>query len=207
MDELVDDQKREALKRTARVADQMCTAHAVLHDRCYWLALGLDLLLLICAVWLNAMVFVEPAISLRLSPLGIDSKLWLGLLAIAAFFLSVAHVRIGWKSKRNAHAKARAFYASIKTECRHLLSRSKEVDDACFKSLMDRYAFGGEVLVEIPEARFLSLKKRHKLKVLISRYMDRRPGASLLCLRFRLWWRDTRAKLPTVPEDDRNASV
>ncbi len=207
MDELTNDQRRKQLKRSARVADQMCTAHAILHDRCYWLALGLDLFLLLCAVWLNAMVFVEPAISLTLSPFGIDSKLWLGFLAIATFFLGVAQVRIGWKSKKDAHAKARSFYAAIKSECRHILSRSKEVDDASFKSLMDRYAFGGEMLAEIPEASFLSLKKQHKLKVLISRYMDRRPGASLLCLRIRLWWRDNRAELPTVPEDDQDASA
>lgn len=207
MGEPTNDQKRWELKRASRIADQMCTAHAILHDRYYWRGLVLDVLLLACAVWLNAMVFVEPAIGQKLSPFGIDSKLWLGCLGIVVFFLSVAHVRVGWKGKRDSHAKARAFYASTKLECRHLLSRDEAVDDACFKNLMDRYAFGGETHIEIPESQFLPLKKRHKLKELTSRYLDRHPGVSLLCLRLRLWWRDTRAKLPEAPEDEHKDSA
>jgi hypothetical protein len=43
--------------------------------------------------------------------------------------------------------------------------------------------------VEIPERFFLKAKRRHLMKVAISKHLDTHPGASIVLTRMRLWWR------------------
>ena len=74
---------KEELQRIRRVSDMLCTAHAGLRDRYSRLALFLDLSVLGLSTWLVALAFVEPRIGVSLTPFGIDSQIWGGLLAVS----------------------------------------------------------------------------------------------------------------------------
>src|SRR5262245_35193618 len=77
------------LQRALRVCGQSLTAYAVLRDRYRFYANFLDLLILLISAWLVAMVFVQVEIADVLTPPGISRELWLGLLAIGSFCLSL----------------------------------------------------------------------------------------------------------------------
>jgi hypothetical protein len=48
----------------------------------------------------------------------------------------------------------------------------------------------GSLGVEIPEKDFLKQKRRHLLKIEISKHLATHPSASLMLFRFQLWRRD-----------------
>src|SRR3979409_723189 len=85
------------LQRIRRVSDMLCTAHAGLRDRFSRLALFLDLSLLGLSTWLVALAFVEPRIGVSLTPFGMDTQIWGGLLATFTFFLTIVQLKTDWK--------------------------------------------------------------------------------------------------------------
>lgn len=181
---------RDEIERIKRVSDMMCSMHSKLRDMYSRKALILDLGIMASSLWLVSMVFIEPAIGKKLSPLGMDSKIWLGLIAILTFFLSIFQFKVGWKSESQAHNKSADFYASIKRECVYIITKNKIITiDGC-KHLLDRYDSSGDFCVPIPEKKFLALKKYHKKKVYISQYIDQKPSVSFFLLRIKLWWKD-----------------
>ena len=123
---------REELQRIRRVSDMLCTAHAGLRDRYSRLALFLDLSLLGLSTWLVALAFVEPRIGVSLTPLGIDSQIWGGLLATFTFFLTIVQMKTDWKGRSDAHRRTLDLYAEVKREAGYLLA-SGAFDDAAVR--------------------------------------------------------------------------
>jgi hypothetical protein len=179
----------EELQRIRRVADMLCTGHAVLRDRYTCRALVLDILTLLLSTWVVALAFVSPPIATILTPFGFNTTIWLGTLSAGTFFLTLLQLKTDWKSKADAHRRTLDLYAEVKREASYLLA-SDEADDAEYRRILARYDLASAVGIEIPEGTFLSLKKRHKLKLLMSKTLDTAPASSLLLLRVRLWVRD-----------------
>lgn len=180
---------RQEIARIHRVSDMLCTAHAGLRDKLQRRALILDLTILGLSTWLTAMIFVAPRIGVRLSPRSIDSEIWLGLLAIGTFILAIFQTKLDWKGRAGAHGRSSAYYAGVKGESSRLL-RSDTISSEKAEHLFERYSFSDQFCLYIPENEFLAQKKRHKIKVRISRVLDERPGASVVFLRIRIWFRD-----------------
>jgi len=44
--------------------------------------------------------------------------------------------------------------------------------------------------IEVPEREFLIQKRRHKLKIALSKHLDTHPSASLLLTRIKFWIKD-----------------
>jgi hypothetical protein len=59
---------RDELTRVRRVADMLCTGHAILRDRFARQALTVDVAVLGLSTWIVALAFVDPAINARLTP-------------------------------------------------------------------------------------------------------------------------------------------
>jgi hypothetical protein len=181
------------LERIKGISDMLVTAHSVLRDRYDRRAFLIDITTLGATLWLTAMAFVEPSIGIELTPRGFSKDLWLGLLAVAAFFLSIVQIRVDWKGKKDAHARACEAFTSVKRECATFLSQD-EIDKPEFRRILDKYESAGTLSIPIPESEFNRLKSAHKLKVEVSRYLDQHPAASPLLLKLKLWWRDNMGK-------------
>ena len=184
---------RDELDRIRRVSDTLCTGHAGLRDRFSLWAFLLDLSILALSTWLVALAFVEPQLNVSLTPFGLDSRLWVGLLAVGTFFLTIVQLKTNWKGRADAHKRTLDIYAEVKREAGYLLA-SGELEDAACRRVLARYDMASAVGVEIPERDFLPQKRRHRIKVALSKHLDTHPSASLLLVRLRFWWRDNFGK-------------
>jgi hypothetical protein len=157
---------RAELQRAFRVSNMMCTAHANLRDRYHRLAVCLDLAVLLPSAWLVALAFVEPRINLVMTPFGVEPQLWAGLLSVAVFALAIVQLRVDWKGRADAHARAFDGYAEVKRDAGFLLASLPEVTKEACRPIFARYGAAGATA--IPEAEFLRQKRRHLLKVAVS---------------------------------------
>lgn len=180
---------REELERIRRVSDVLCTGHAGLRDRFTRRALILDLSFLALSSWLVALAFVEPQINVRLTPFGWNSQIWVGALSVATFFLTLVQFKTNWKGRADAHARTLDIYAEVKREAGYLLAAG-DIDETSCRRVLSRYDLASAVGVAIPEREFLPQKRRHKIKVALSKHLDAHPSASLLLTRLRFWFRD-----------------
>ena len=182
------------LERIKRVSEQLLTAHSVLRDRYARRAFVIDITILGCTLCLTAMALINPAIGIELTPYGLSKDMWLGILSVVAFFLSIVQIRVDWKGKENAHARASEAYASVKREAVNLIAEGK-IDASEFKRILDKYESARALSIHIPVAEFNRLKSMHKIKIEISNYLNEKPAASPTLLKFRLWCRDNSWKV------------
>lgn len=177
------------LERIRRVSDMLCTGHSGLRDRFTRYALALDLSTLAASTWLVALSFVDPLINASLTPFRIAPQIWIGILGAVTFFLTVVQLKTDWKSRADAHRRTANLYAEVKRESGYLLAH-ESVESVDYNRVVSRYDMASAAGVELPERDFLTQKKRHKVKLELSRYLDRRPFASLLLIRVRMFIRD-----------------
>ena len=180
----------QEMERVGRVSDMLATAHANLRDSYSRYAAALDIVVLALSTWLVSVIFVEPRIGLKLTPSGLDPQVWVGLLGILTFFLTIVQVKVDWKRRSDAHRRSFDMYSQVKRECMYLLASGKELTtDSCQRALA-RYDLAVDVGAALPEKQFLTQKRNHLKKVAISKYLDTHPGASILLLKLRMWLRD-----------------
>src|SRR5258707_8112732 len=180
---------RDELSRIHRVSDMLCTGHAGLRDRYARMALALDISILALSTWLSALAFVAPTINLSLTPFGLDPQLWMGLLSVATLFLAIVQLKTDWKGRSDGHRRTLDNYAEVKREAGDLWATG-EFDEPAYRRVLARYDMASAVGIEMPERLFLAQKRRHKMKIALSRHLDTHPGASLHLTRFRFWIRD-----------------
>lgn len=183
------DSKRTALDRAVRVGDQSCTAYAHLRDKYRRYSFRLDLSILLLSGWLASMVFVQPHVAVALSPRQIPSEIWIGLLSILAFALSLIQLQVNWKGKAQLYQQAASSLSAFVKEHRHLV---RTISEPQAEAALARYSALTDGLEPIPERLFLALKKEHRLKVELSRVLDDRPGANLIFWRLAIALRDNR---------------
>lgn len=180
----------DELKRIHRVSDMLCSAHAAMRDSQARKATILDISILGLSIWLLALVFVDPAISVLVTPHHLSPSLWLGLVSVLTFFLSMLQVKVDWKGQADKHAQALEMYAAVKRECSYLLASGRVLPKNECHNVLARYEMAGSLGVEIPEKDFLKQKQHHLLKIALSKHLDSHPSASILLVRFQWWWRD-----------------
>lgn len=177
------------IQKISRTADMQISAHARLRDYYSELAVLLDVVMLLLAILLNATLFLTSDQG-RIAIAGTAISAWIRWLALILFIFTVLQLRIDWKGTAEKHRQAVSAFTVIKRMCRELALSGKDSDPIAQQTVLDQYRALVENVVSIPEDKFLKLKKHHLVKVEISRYLDGHPGASLLILKLRLWWRD-----------------
>ncbi len=170
----------DSLNRTIRVSDQSCTAYALLRDRYRRRSTVLDITILLLSAWLSAMVWVQPQIAEELTPRLVSRDMWIGLLSIAAFMLSLVQLQVNWKGRAASFHQAMSVLSTYVKELRPLRAGA---DERAITTALARYQAITEPLEPIPEAYFLRLKQKHRIKLTMSRYLDSHPGANLSILR------------------------
>jgi hypothetical protein len=181
---------RVEVERIRRVADQLCTAHAALRDRFANRQSAIDIMVLLFSAWITSMAFVDPRLSPWLTPPRLDSQLWIGILGSFTFGLSLIQFKADWRGRSEAHQRSFAMYSEVKREAGYLLANLGEPSGRDFQHLTDRYDMASDVGTGVPEKDFLALKRRHKIKVAISRRLDEKPGSSLWLTKAKLFLRD-----------------
>jgi hypothetical protein len=192
---------RTELDRIRRVSDMLVTGHANLRDRYSRRATLLDLAVMALSTWLTAVVFIEPRINVKLTPFGIDPQLWVGLLGVFTFFLSIVQLRVDWKGRSDAHKRSFDLYSEVKRECGYLLASQEALTAENCQRVLSRYDLATEVGTHLPENEFLAQKRNHLRKIEISKRLDKHPSASILLLRMKFWWRDNCGRKDSVGGD------
>lgn len=177
---------RDEVERIRRVSDQLCTGHASLRDRYERRALILDISILLLSAWLSAIAFADPRFDVWLVPWSIDPGLWLGLLGTFTFGLSLFQLKAGWKSRAEAHKRSFGMYAEVKREAGYMLASTKKIEPREFQRLAARYDMASDVGIGVPESEFLPLKRRHLIKIEISKKLDKKPGMSIFLTKLKM---------------------
>jgi hypothetical protein len=185
---------REELERIAKVADMLCTGHATLRDRYQRWSLLLDLGVLTLSTWLVALAFVDSSIARKLTPFHLEPMFWIGLLGVFTFILSVVQIKVDWKGKADAFNRSFEIYAEVKRQCSYVLCSSTLISKLDCEPILARYDLATQVGAHMPERQFLQTKRQHKLKVEISKHLDKHPGALIWLLKLKLIWRDNSAE-------------
>lgn len=183
--------RRRELARIRRVSDQLCTAHAWLAGRYSGWATALDAAVLLSSAWVVSLAFVDPALAASITPGDLTPTLWIGLMGVCAFGLTLLQTRLDLRGRADSHRRALDAYTEVKRGASRLLSEEGQPEEAAFNEVLARQEFASSLGIAVPERKFLPLKKKHLLKVAISRHLDTRPGASLILLRISLFARDS----------------
>ena len=125
-----------------------------------------------------------------MTPFYWDHEIWLGCLAIGIFFLSIMQLRVDWKGRVEAHSRSCTAYWNVKRESGYLISLNDDINENDYQKIFDVNNVASSSSIAIPDRLFPKLKKTHLLKVEISRYLSKHPGASIYRIRFAIWWRD-----------------
>jgi hypothetical protein len=152
-------------------------------------ALILDLSIMGTSTWLVALAFVEPRLNVSLTPFHLDSQIWVGLLSVATFFMTIVQFKTDWKGRADAHKRSLEVYAEVKREAGYFLAGGAS-DEAECRRVLGRYDMASALAIEVPEREFLIQKRRHKLKIALSKHLDTHPSASLLLTRIKFWIKD-----------------
>ena len=177
------------ITKIERIADQSCSIHASLRDKYSIRATAFDYLLMAATTYLLGLTLVEPAIGLPLS-LGFDRVLFITVMSLVAFFLSVVQFKNDWKTMAEEHHQSFKEYANVKADCRTFTSGSKVASEVDYQRIRDSYNVATDIGTNIPEKEFLNGKRRHKKKVFISKYLDEHPGAWIWLVKLKLLIRD-----------------
>lgn len=189
-DSLAEGTRRE-LERIRKTADLLSTAHASMSDRYGRKALAIDIAILLATACLTALGLADPRFSRWLVPESIDPTLWIGLLGLLTFCLTLLQIKTDWKGLSEGHQRTFAMYVEVKREAGYMLASDSGVSVREFQRLASRYDMASDLGKGIPEKWFLALKRQHRIKVAISKILDDRPGAVIFFLKFQVLWRDT----------------
>lgn len=181
---------REEVERMRRVSDQMCSAHAALADRFRLMMTISDVVALLLSAWVSALAFVDPRIAPSLVPPGLEPVVWIGVIGLIIFAITLVQMRMDWRGSGEAHKRSLAMYAEVKREAGYLLASAEVIPPREFQRLAARYDMATDVGANVPEGSFLKLKRRHKLKVEISKLLDKQPGASISLTKLKILIRD-----------------
>lgn len=178
----------QQLARAVRVSDQLCTGYAVLRDRYKEWATAMDLIILALSAWLSALSFVSNEIAAVVTPYGLSKDLWQGLLSTFVFVCSLVQLQVNWKGRAQLYQQAVLSLSSFVKESRPLIAQP---EPNAIRSALLKYQTVTDSIEPIPEASFLALKRRHRIKLVLSDLLDKRPGASIWVLKLQVWFRDT----------------
>lgn len=190
---MLDERMKAELKRIRRISDMLCTAHAGLRDEAERNALCLDAIVLALSAWVAALAFVDPAIAQLITPGNLPPTMWIGMMGLAAFVLTLVQMRWDLRGRAEAHRRALDAYAGVKRDAARLLSDFEAAKSEDFGRLVSQYDLASAMGVAIPEDKFAREKQRHLLKVRTSRYLDERPSTNVRLLRLQWALRDNLA--------------
>lgn len=178
----------EQLKRICRVSDMMVTAHASLRETFALLSLFSDISLFSCSLFLTVIVFADP--NFLIKHFGNNYSFWVGIFSIATFIFSFVAGLLDWKVLAERHKYAFETYMNLKFTAGDLINKVEKDEHADVERFLEKYYALTPTIISIPERAFLQCKRKHVIKVFISKYLDECPAVSITLLKIKIWVRD-----------------
>ncbi|MDR2869893.1 MAG: hypothetical protein LBV04_05550 [Deferribacteraceae bacterium] len=179
---------KEELQKVVRIADQLCSMHAFLCQKYKYRNVMVEVSCIIVSIWLVMMAFIQPEIAFKIYPSIFPPNIWIGILSFLVCGLSVFHIIVDWRGKAQSHQQASTLLSSFKKEYR------KNSDDNIAEEAILRYNLLTDSLISIPEKYFLPLKRKHLIKVAVSRHLSNHPATCILLFKLKLWYADNMSK-------------
>jgi hypothetical protein len=174
---------RKSLRDLKRVANQNADMHSWEHDRYNrWSQLlisgGLVFSAFLLVLSLSSTDFIHRT-------LGISPDLYTWLLALLAFLsFSVTLIVLAWQpaAKAGSHKRSISHYVRVKHRIDQMIDQKEPPTNDEVQSLWNDY-LDDDDLPKISNRRFNSLKRRHLIKVAVSRELSANPHRSIRAIR------------------------
>lgn len=149
----------------------MLTMHSILRDKYKARALFADVFLLVSAVILNSLVFVDVSYFTPFLNRETDFNLYIGIFSVLIFAVSLIILLVNWKQKSENHNQAVIQLSELLNYGRIILEKLE--DQESIDSFNEKYNQVTSTMVAIPDKKFNYLKSRHLRKVAFSKYLDK----------------------------------
>ena len=176
----------DKLEKRKDVIDMMVSMHAVLSSMYRNRAIIFDILLIISSIILLTFVFADQS---YLSILRINesiAKTILGLSSILVTCLSLLSYVIDWRGKKICHDQAFRVLIGLKNEWRVFLFNKENINHENANKLEEKTVLILDQCINIDDKLFNKLKKKHYMKVALSRAISDNPNLPLFLLKFNL---------------------
>ena len=185
----------QELNRIERVVKMMITMHSILRDRFKFYTLLIDILLLISAIILNALVFVDFKYLKPVFGSELSSQLAIGIFSVLVFITSMLIFIVNWKRKSENHSQAVKFLFALLNECRKIQSIEDESEKKSVALIFhNKYLEVSNTIVPVPEKKFNYLKAKHLRKIELSKLISKNPGCPVLLLNISVLFKSIRKR-------------
>lgn len=181
----------EELKRQKRVLKMLITMHSVLRDRLSRIALITDIILLVSAILLNALVFIDFKYLQPLFKIELYSEIVIGIFALIVFTSSMITLLVRWKQKAEAHNRAAIQLNVLLNECRIIIEHD-EVNKENLVEFSKKYSQITGSIIQIQDNHFAKLKSLHYQKIRLSKMISKNPGIPIIILRIIIFFKSIR---------------
>jgi hypothetical protein len=176
----------EKLDKRKNTIDMMVSMHSELSSIYKNRATILDIILIIISIVLLTFVFADHS---YFNNFGIDetsAKIILGLASIAISCLSLLSYVIDWRGKKVCHDQAFKMLIGIKNEWRIFLFNKESINYENVAKLEEKTDLILDQCINIDDKVFNKLKKRHYMKVKLSRAISDNPNLPLFFIKLNL---------------------
>jgi hypothetical protein len=176
----------EKLHKRKDVIDMMTSMHSELSSMYKTRVLILDVLLIIITIILLTFVFADQLFLINFGINENSAKIILGLSSIFASFFSLLSYIIDWRGKKICHDQAFQALLGLKSEWRIYLLNEENIDFDSALKLEEKTDLILSQFIVIDDKVFNKLKKKHYMKVALSKAISNNPNLPLLLLKLQL---------------------
>jgi hypothetical protein len=176
------------LSKIRGVLDMMVSSHAHLRDKYSFYSFVSTVSLFLCSALLCSVSFADGNLFNKYC--GNNYSLYIGLFSVASFVYGFIDLQLDWRGRADSHKIAFTKLSGLKLECVKTISNIQDGGADSSEAFVAKYKEETISVVPIPEREFLNCKKRHRLKVLISKHLDEHPGTIIWWFKLKIWVRD-----------------
>jgi len=193
----------DEIERQYRVMRQTIDSHSFLRELYLRWATVTHVTLLACSAVFCSTTFAHDGLYRWLGFEPSSAKYFGGVASVVSFGVALILLVLDFKGKAALHGAALERWTRVLTEFRQVQpNEGQEWPTEHRTRLHCAYWTGGEESVNIPNAKFISLKGRHLRKVEISKLKSRYPGCPRLVFWAFIRCRDTYRFLKEFRRDD-----
>jgi hypothetical protein len=176
----------EKLYKRKDVIDMMASMHSELSSMYKTRSLILDILLIITTIILLTFVFADQSFLINFGINENNAKAILGLSSILVSCFSLLSYIIDWRGKKICHDQAFQALVGLKSEWRIYLFNEENINFDSAIKLGEKTDLILSQCTFIDDKVFNKLKKKHYMKVALSKAISNNPNLPLLLLKLQL---------------------
>ena len=173
----------DTLVKRKNVIDMMTSMHSELSRKYRNRSLALDVIVVTFSIILLSSVFIDPGL---LNVMGIDAnilKLIIGICTILITVVSILSYVVDWRGKKIDHEYAFASLVSLKDEWRLFLFYREKITKENVLRLEEKTTLIMHQLIAIDDSCFNALKRKHYMKVELSKITTNYPFVPLFIVK------------------------